>query len=137
MRKNEKNGWISADHFCNFAAIFVKWSEAPATILSMYRMYLASILLLPIIYVNRKEFSKISKKEWLILLAAGVFLALHFALWFESLKLTTVASSTIILSLQFYSRFVRRIFNLQRKNNYFNFNRYRDFNYRSSYGWMG
>jgi len=82
----------------SFAAIFVKWSEAPATILSMYRMYLASILLLPMIYVNRKEFSKISKKEWLILLAAGVFLALHFALWFESL--TTVASSTIILSLQ-------------------------------------
>ena len=98
----------------SFAAIFVKWSEAPATILSMYRMYLASILLLPMIYVNRKEFSKISKKEWLILLAAGVFLALHFALWFESLKLTTVASSTIILFLQFYSRFVRRIFNLQR-----------------------
>jgi drug/metabolite transporter (DMT)-like permease len=28
------------------------------------------------------------------------FLALHFAFWFGSLKLTTVASSTIILSLQ-------------------------------------
>jgi hypothetical protein len=63
MRKNEKNGWISADHFCNFAAIFVKWSEAPATILSMYRMYLASILLLPMIYVNSKDLVRFPKRN--------------------------------------------------------------------------
>ncbi|MBB6452372.1 drug/metabolite transporter (DMT)-like permease [Salirhabdus euzebyi] len=84
----------------SFAAIFVKWSDAPATIISMYRMYLACILLLPIIWIKRKEFSKLSKNEWFFLCLSGVFLALHFALWFGSLKLTTVASSTIILSLQ-------------------------------------
>jgi len=84
----------------SFAAIFVKWSEAPSSILSMYRMYLACLLLMPIVYIKRKEFMKLSKREWLFLFIAGVFLALHFALWFESLKLTTVASSTIILSLQ-------------------------------------
>jgi drug/metabolite transporter (DMT)-like permease len=66
----------------------------------MYRMYLACFLLLPIVLVKRKEFSKISRREWLFLSLAGTFLALHFALWFGSLKLTTVASSTIILSLQ-------------------------------------
>ena len=43
---------------------------------------------------------KLTKKEWLYLCIAGVFLAMHFTLWFESLKLTTVASSTIILTLQ-------------------------------------
>ncbi|WP_428909941.1 DMT family transporter [Niallia sp. Krafla_26] len=84
----------------SFSAIFVKWSDAPSTIISMNRMYLASLLLLPIVWVNRKEFKKLSKKDWLFLCMAGVFLAMHFALWFESLKLTTVASSTIILSLQ-------------------------------------
>ena len=84
----------------SFAAIFVKWSEAPSTVISMYRMFLACILLLPIIIMKRNEFVKLTKKEWLFLFVAGVFLALHFALWFESLKLTTVASSTIILSLQ-------------------------------------
>lgn len=84
----------------SFAAIFVKWSEAPATVLSMYRMYLACVLLLPMVYVNRNQFSKLTKKNWFLLFIAGVFLALHFALWFGSLKLTTVASSTIILSLQ-------------------------------------
>ncbi|WP_134699461.1 DMT family transporter [Ammoniphilus sp. YIM 78166] len=84
----------------SFAAIFVKWSEAPATILSMYRMWLASILLLPMVWIKREEFQKISRKDWYLLFFSGMFLALHFALWFGSLKLTTVASSTIILALQ-------------------------------------
>lgn len=84
----------------SFAAIFVKWSEAPATIISMYRMYFASIFLLPLVWQYRYEFTKITKREWLFLSLAGLFLALHFALWFESLKHTTVASSTIILALQ-------------------------------------
>jgi drug/metabolite transporter (DMT)-like permease len=31
---------------------------------------------------------------------SGVFLAMHFLFWMESLKLTSVASSTVILTLQ-------------------------------------
>ncbi|SDZ38403.1 Permease of the drug/metabolite transporter (DMT) superfamily [Evansella caseinilytica] len=84
----------------SFAAIFVKWSDAPATISSMYRMYLACLFLLPVVWVKKGEFKKLTKQDWLVLMTAGVFLALHFALWFGSLKLTTVASSTLILSLQ-------------------------------------
>jgi len=84
----------------SFSAIFVKWSDAPATILSMYRMLFASILLLPIVWKNRQEFKKIEKKDWFLLFFSGSCLALHFVLWFGSLRLTTVASSTIILALQ-------------------------------------
>lgn len=84
----------------SFAAIFVKWSNAPATIISMYRMYLACFLLLPIVIIKRKELFMLSKNDWFTLCFSGVFLAMHFALWFGSLKLTTVASSTIILALQ-------------------------------------
>lgn len=86
--------------FISFAAVFVKWSEAPATVISMYRMYLSSLFLLPFVYVYRKDLAKISGKKWILLIIAGMFLALHFALWFESLKLTSVANSTIILTLQ-------------------------------------
>ncbi|WP_445486639.1 DMT family transporter [Niallia sp. 03133] len=84
----------------SFSAIFVKWSDASATILSMYRMWLACALMVPMVYINRKDFKKLSKKDWYFLFFSGTFLALHFALWFSSLKLTTVASSTIILALQ-------------------------------------
>ncbi len=84
----------------SFSAIFVKWSEAPASILSMYRMMLASFFLLPVVWLKRTEFQHIKKNDWFFLCFSGFFLALHFVLWFSSLKLTTVASSTIILALQ-------------------------------------
>lgn len=84
----------------SFAAIFVKWSQAPATIISMYRMYLACVLLAPMAWIHRHQWAKLNLKEWGYLVLAGILLATHFALWFESLKLTTVASSMIITALQ-------------------------------------
>ncbi|MGO2298729.1 DMT family transporter [Paucilactobacillus nenjiangensis] len=84
----------------SFASIFVKWSNAPATTISMYRMYFASLLLLPIAYRYRKELLTLRKAEWGRLIFAGILLGCHFGLWFESLKLTTVASSMIIIALQ-------------------------------------
>ena len=56
--------------------------------------------MLTIVWKKREEFSKIQIKDWGFLIGSGFFLALHFLLWFESLKHTTVASSTIILALQ-------------------------------------
>lgn len=84
----------------SFSAIFVKWSDAPPTVLGMYRMFIACLFLLPIIWKKRAEFMEITRKTWTLLIFAGVFLGTHFALWFKSLELTTVASSTIILALQ-------------------------------------
>jgi len=66
----------------------------------MYRMLFASILMIPIVWIHRLEFRKIAKRDWVFFIFSGFFLAIHFALWFQSLKLTTVASSTILLALQ-------------------------------------
>ncbi|GHH97752.1 multidrug transporter [Neobacillus kokaensis] len=63
-------------------------------------MVFASLLLTPMVWIHRQELRKINKKTALFLFFSGVFLALHFVLWFGSLKFTTVASSTIILALQ-------------------------------------
>ncbi|CEI82567.1 multidrug transporter [Oceanobacillus oncorhynchi subsp. incaldanensis] len=84
----------------SLSAIFVKLSDAPSTIMVMYRMFLACLLILPIVYKYRKSFLKIKRKEWAAISFAGIFLAGHFGLWFESLNHTTVASSTLILALQ-------------------------------------
>lgn len=84
----------------SFSAIFVKWSSAPATIISMYRMLLACLFMLPMVYLHKNEFKKITARDWRFLFFSGTFLAFHFALWFSSLQYTTVASSTIILALQ-------------------------------------
>ncbi|CAG9614749.1 hypothetical protein BACCIP111899_03982 [Bacillus rhizoplanae] len=84
----------------SFAAIFVKMSTAPSSILSMYRLWIVVLIMFPIVWKKREEFTRIQKKDWGFLIGSGFFLALHFLLWFASLKFTTVASSTIILALQ-------------------------------------
>lgn len=84
----------------SFAAIFVKLSSAPSSILSMYRLWIVVLIMIPIAWKKREEFKQIERRDWLFLLGAGFFLALHFLLWFASLKFTTVASSTMILALQ-------------------------------------
>src|SRR5699024_7172611 len=48
----------------------------------------------------RNELKAIKKKDWLLTTLAGVFLAFHFILWFESLNFTSVASSVVLVTLQ-------------------------------------
>ncbi|MGE6415597.1 DMT family transporter [Planococcus kocurii] len=85
------------------SAIFVKLADAPAEITAFYRMLFAAAMLLPFLLVNRKnrrEIRLLSKKQWGLGLLSGVFLAAHYVLWFESLNYTSVASSTVIVTLQ-------------------------------------
>src|SRR5690625_477291 len=84
------------------SAVFVKLAnEAPAAIIANYRLLLAVIIMAPIIFIkHRHEFTYIKKKDWIYSSLAGVFLAFHFILWFESLNYTSVASSVVLVTLQ-------------------------------------
>jgi len=84
----------------SLAAILVKLSNAPSSVISMNRMFIAVVLLIPFAQKYRKDIASLNFKDFNYLVLSGLFLALHFGLWFGSLKLTTVASSTVILSLQ-------------------------------------
>jgi drug/metabolite transporter (DMT)-like permease len=84
----------------SFSSIFVKWSDAPVSVQGMYRLVFTLFLMLPFTLKHIKALKSISLREWLLLVLSGTFLALHFLFWMGSLKLTTVASSTILLSLQ-------------------------------------
>ncbi|GAK13373.1 DMT family transporter [Geomicrobium sp. JCM 19039] len=95
------NGLLLFTIICiSLSAIFVRLSDAPSTVMVMYRMLLGSMLIIPFVFKERHSFTKISGMDWLRLSFAGLFLAGHFGLWFESLNHTTVASSTLILCLQ-------------------------------------
>ncbi|QNK56710.1 DMT family transporter [Paenibacillus sp. PAMC21692] len=84
----------------SFSSIFVKWSEADVAVIAMYRLYLTNLLLLPFAWKYRRELFALTRKQWLMLGASGLMLGLHFLLWMASLRLTTVASSTVILTLE-------------------------------------
>lgn len=84
------------------AAVLVKLADgAPASIIANYRLLFAVIIMAPYIFVkHRKEFRLIHKKDWILSTLAGVFLAFHFILWFESLNYTSVASSVVLVTMQ-------------------------------------
>lgn len=61
------------------------------------------MLLLPFLLgskQNRQQVRALSQKQWGLAVLSGLLLALHYVLWFESLQYTSVASSTVIVTLQ-------------------------------------
>jgi len=57
-----------------------------------------------------KEIKELRIRDWLFSSVAGIFLAFHFILWFESLNYTSVASSTVLVTLQPLFAFVGTYF---------------------------
>lgn len=94
------------------SAILVKLaSGAPAGIIAFYRLAFAVILMLPLILIKyRHEFKLIARRDWSLTILSGLFLALHFILWFESLNYTSVTSSVVLVSLQPIFAFVGTYF---------------------------
>lgn len=93
------------------SAIFVKLATADAGVIAFYRMFFSVLLMLPIFLVKyRREILTLGKKDWIFSAIAGVFLAFHFILWFESLNYTSIASSTVLVTLQPIFAFVGTYF---------------------------
>ncbi len=85
------------------SAIFVKIANAPSSVTAFYRLLIAGLILFPFFILSRTcrtEFKTLSGKQWVQMVSAGLFLALHYVLWFESLNYTSIASSTVIVCLQ-------------------------------------
>lgn len=90
---------LAGTFFTSLSSIIIRFSEAPALVISAYRMLFTSLMLLiPVVINNRSEFKKITKKEYMLCTVSGIFLAFHFASWISSIKMTTVANSTILVS---------------------------------------
>ncbi|MGM9987276.1 MAG: DMT family transporter [Bacillaceae bacterium] len=106
MFPKQQNQWLASSLFffsivaISTSAIFAKFTTASPSILSMYRLWFACLLLLPMAWKKREQMVTIGRKGWLSLAGAGFFLAMHFFLWYSSLLYTSIASSTIILALQ-------------------------------------
>lgn len=85
----------------SFSAIFVKLAQAESGAIAFYRMLFTVLILLPAFIKNRlHELKLLYQRDWLFSTVAGIFLALHFIFWFESLRYTSVASSTVLVTMQ-------------------------------------
>ncbi|MFE8698961.1 DMT family transporter [Cytobacillus sp. FJAT-53684] len=83
------------------SAILVKVSSAPSGVIAFYRLFFSVLFMLPVFLIKYvPELRLITRRDWIFSIVAGVFLAFHFILWFESLNYTSVASSTVLVTLQ-------------------------------------
>lgn len=84
----------------SLSSIFVKYSAAPSAVTAALRLMWSVLLLVPVAAGRknvREELRRIPGKLALLSCLSGLFLAIHFVLWFESLNHTTVAGSTTIV----------------------------------------
>lgn len=84
----------------SLSSIFVKYSAAPSAVTAAFRLLWTVLLLGPVVVgkqASRQELLRTSPKNILLSTLSGLFLAIHFVLWFESLAHTSVASSTTIV----------------------------------------
>jgi drug/metabolite transporter (DMT)-like permease len=73
--------------------------EASSLVIAAYRLLIASLILLPVVLAGHTdELRRLSKKQVLLAMVSGTFLAFHFATWISSLEYTTVASSVVLVS---------------------------------------
>lgn len=85
----------------SLSAIFVKLANADSGVIAFYRMLFSVLIMMPWFLMKyRHEVRLLSKRDWLFSSIAGIFLAFHFILWFESLNYTSIASSTVLVTMQ-------------------------------------
>lgn len=83
------------------SSIMIKFSLAPALIIALYRLVFTSLFAAGI--RGRRlpaGISGISRRNFMFILGAGIFLALHLAFWITSLHFTSVSSSVLFTNLQ-------------------------------------
>jgi drug/metabolite transporter (DMT)-like permease len=85
----------------SFASIFILSCQAPPLSIAFYRLLFTTLLLSPILLIRKKtrdELRTVPKATLLVMIVIGLILAAHFSLWITSLKMTSVASSVILVT---------------------------------------
>ncbi|MCL6635908.1 MAG: DMT family transporter [Peptococcaceae bacterium] len=85
-----------------FSSIFTRLAAAPPLVIAFYRLTITVLLLAPLALngAGRRELRRIHRRDLAMAVLAGAFLALHFTVWITSLNYTSVASSTVLVTMQ-------------------------------------
>lgn len=86
----------------SFGAIFARLAQAEGVsslAVATWRLGFAALIITPVAFLqSRHELARLTRRQIGMALAAGFFLALHFAAWISSLEYTSVASSTALVT---------------------------------------
>jgi drug/metabolite transporter (DMT)-like permease len=82
----------------SFSAIFVRWANAPGSIMAFYRLGIATLILAPVFFTKGSHI-KVKNLGWGVLifpLAGGFFTALDHAIWGSAMVYTSAANATLM-----------------------------------------
>ncbi|MGD9870519.1 MAG: DMT family transporter [Thauera sp.] len=86
----------------SFGAILARFAQAEGVgslAVATWRLGFAALIITPVALLqSRHELARLTRRQIGMALAAGFFLALHFATWISSLEYTSVASSTALVT---------------------------------------
>ena len=86
------------------AAIMIRFAQGEGVsslAIATWRLGIAALVLIVVVAAKpdaRAELAKVSKQDFWLAIASGVFLAAHFASWISSLSYTSVASSVALVT---------------------------------------
>lgn len=83
------------------ASIFIRLAqkEAPSLVIATLRLTFSTLILAPVALIKyRVELKTFTKKDWILAIISGSYLAIHFATWITSLSMTSIASSVVLVS---------------------------------------
>jgi drug/metabolite transporter (DMT)-like permease len=81
------------------AAILIRLADAHPLALSFWRCALGALVLAPVALRARRDAPPLDRSQHRQLLGAGVFLAVHFALFISALSYTTVANASVLVAM--------------------------------------
>ena len=83
----------------SLSPIIARALTSSATIISFWRMLFASLLLWSYSLIYNKNFKKLSFSNKIRTTFAGLLLGIHFMLFYEAVKITTIANATFLGTL--------------------------------------
>lgn len=86
----------------SWAGPLIRFATAPALAISAWRLVFSVALIAVVLAARRGGLRgvRLTGGEWALAVVAGVLLAAHFWSWIASVRLTTVASSVVLVSTQ-------------------------------------
>ncbi len=83
----------------SMTGILVRWADAPGTVTATFRMGIAALVLTPLAFRERKTSTPGQKRGWVLLILAGLFVALDHGTLNTAVGLTRIANATLLNNL--------------------------------------
>ena len=80
------------------AGLFAKWVDLPAVIIVLGRVIFSSLFLWVLLKIKKERLRLLSGRDYLLMITAGIVLAVHWTTFMQSIQTSTVAIGTLTFS---------------------------------------